>query len=99
MIEENKKKQEAEDAHEDLGDGFYEQESDGRRASFVGTVNYLSPEMINNNESTIGIDLWALGNIIYKMLVGKVPFPGTNSHKVFELIRERKISFPSHLSP
>lgn len=66
----------------------------GRRGTFVGTVNYLAPEMISDCQSTCASDLWALGNIIFKMYTGKVPFPGNNITTVFPLIRARKIDWP-----
>jgi len=66
----------------------------GRRGTFVGTVNYLAPEMIQDCISTCSSDLWALGCIIFKMLTGKVPFPGTNITTVYPLILARKIEWP-----
>ena len=51
-----------------------------RRGTFVGTVNYLAPEMVKECESTCETDLWALGCIIFKMATGKVPYPGTAVH-------------------
>ena len=51
-----------------------------RRGTFVGTVNYLSPEMIKECQASCESDLWALGCIIFKMVTGKVPFPGTAIH-------------------
>ena len=66
----------------------------GRRGTFVGTVNYLAPEMIRDCQSSCESDLWALGCIIFKMLTGKVPFPGTNITTVYPLILQRKIDWP-----
>ena len=65
-----------------------------RRGTFVGTVNYLAPEMIQECQSTCETDLWALGCIIFKMVTGKVPFPGTAIHAVFPLILNREIDWP-----
>ena len=48
-----------------------------RRGTFVGTVNYQSPEVINEDEQGLPIDTWALGNILFKMLTGHVPFKGS----------------------
>ena len=45
--------------------------ANGRRGTFVGTVNFLAPEMIKDCESTCSSDLWALGCIIFKMVTGK----------------------------
>lgn len=48
-----------------------------RAASMVGTFNYLTPEVITKSKHTPGIDVWALGCIMFKMLTGKAAFPGT----------------------
>ena len=66
----------------------------GRRGTFVGTVNFLAPEMIQNQESFCASDLWALGCIIFKMYTGKVPFPGMSEAQVFPLILGRSIDWP-----
>lgn len=39
--------------------------SDDRNSSFVGTEEYLSPEVINDSEITYAVDLWSLGVILY----------------------------------
>lgn len=67
-----------------------------RRGTFVGTVNFLAPEMIQSQEATLASDLWALGCIIFKMLTGKVPFPGMSEMQVFPLILARKIDWPKN---
>lgn len=36
-----------------------------RRGTFVGTVYYVSPEMLSDNIACAGSDIWALGCIIY----------------------------------
>jgi len=41
-----------------------------RRGTMVGTMNYVAPEMINSQQATLTTDLWALGNIIFKMVTG-----------------------------
>lgn len=48
-----------------------------RRGTFVGTVNYQSPEVIQEEEQGLAVDIWALGNILFKMFTGVVPFRGT----------------------
>ena len=47
-----------------------------RRDTFVGTINYMSPETIDKSISVMETDLWALGCVIFKMATGRVPFPG-----------------------
>jgi 3-phosphoinositide dependent protein kinase-1 len=54
-----------------------------RRGTFVGTLNYVAPEMIQSNDATLSTDIWSMGCIIYKILTGQVPFTGTNQFLVF----------------
>jgi len=37
----------------------------GARGTFVGTPLYVSPEMLDKNISSFGMDMWALGCILY----------------------------------
>ena len=65
-----------------------------RRDTFVGTINYMAPETIDNSVSVMETDLWALGCIIFKMLTGRVPFPGMQLYQVAPLISNREIQWP-----
>lgn len=60
----------------------------------VGTLNYMSPEMFKNCVSMMESDLWALGCILFKMVTGRVPFPGIEPFQVKPLVLERKIIWP-----
>jgi serine/threonine protein kinase len=40
----------------------------------VGTLEYLSPEVVLGNEATFSSDLWAFGVIIFLIFTGKSPF-------------------------
>ena len=54
----------------------------------------MSPETIENSVSVMETDLWALGCIIFKMLTGRVPFPGIQLYQVAPLITSRNIQWP-----
>jgi serine/threonine protein kinase len=54
-----------------------------KQGTFVGTALYVAPEMLEYNNSGKYTDLWALGCIIYQMLVGKSPFQAKTKDKVF----------------
>lgn len=45
-----------------------------RKNSFVGTAQYVSPELLTDKSALYGSDLWAIGCIIYQMISGLPPF-------------------------
>ena len=53
-----------------------------RAGTFTGTLNYISPEMFNDQKASMASDLWAFGCIIYKMITGKAPFQGKDYQTV-----------------
>ena len=66
----------------------------GRRDTFVGTVNYMSPEVILGEQQGVPVDSWALGNILFRALYGTVAFKGVNPEKVYDDIKNRRIAWP-----
>ena len=65
-----------------------------RRGTFVGTLNYVAPEMIQHNAASMATDIWALGCMVYKLLTGNVPFTGTQTYNVFQKILKKEIDYP-----
>ncbi|KAI8350063.1 kinase-like domain-containing protein [Mortierella sp. GBAus27b] len=68
-------------------------ESD-RASSFVGTAEYVSPELLKEKSACKSSDLWALGCIIYQLLAGRPPFKGHNEYQTFQKIVHLEYSFP-----
>ncbi|SCU92586.1 LAME_0F00606g1_1 [Lachancea meyersii CBS 8951] len=71
--------------------------SDGFRTnSFVGTEEYLAPEVIRGNGHTAAVDWWTLGILIYEMLFGFTPFKGDNTNKTFSNVLKNDVVFPNN---
>lgn len=71
-------------------------ESDTRRRtnSFVGTAQYVPPEILKGEKLTKAADLWALGCIVYQMISGLPPFRAGSEYLIFQKILERELIFP-----
>ncbi|XP_049934272.1 uncharacterized protein LOC116256790 isoform X2 [Nymphaea colorata] len=63
--------------------------------SFVGTEEYIAPEIITGTGHSSAIDWWALGILLYEMLYGRTPFRGKNRQKTFANILHKDLTFPS----
>jgi tRNA A-37 threonylcarbamoyl transferase component Bud32/DNA-binding beta-propeller fold protein YncE len=66
--------------------------------TFMGTVNYVSPEHLLGNAGIAG-DIWALGVIAYEMVTGQRPFQPETPFHLYELQRAQKITDPARLRP
>lgn len=58
-------------------------ESGEKSRSFVGTEDYVAPEIILGNGHDFSVDWWSLGVVLYEMLYGKTPFRGANRKETF----------------
>jgi serine/threonine protein kinase len=54
--------------------------------SFVGTVEYVAPEIILAQTQTAAVDWWIVGVLAYELLVGVTPFLGRDEQSTFENI-------------
>lgn len=62
--------------------------------TLAGTPEYLAPEMIAQTGHDKGVDWWALGVLIYEMLIGVTPFYNRNRAVMMSKIQKSKIVFP-----
>lgn len=66
--------------------------------SFLGTVEYMAPEVIQGCEYGAAVDWWSLGALGFDLLTGSPPFTGNNNAKIQEKIVKSKLSLPYFLS-
>ena len=65
-----------------------------RANSFVGTAEYVSPELLTDKNACKASDLWAFGCIIYQLLAGRPPFKAGNEYLTFQKIVALDYEFP-----
>ena len=68
-----------------------------RGMTFVGTAEYVSPEVLGDKPAGFGSDIWALGIMIYQMFYGKTPFKEKTNYLIFRKIEQLKIDFPPNV--
>ncbi len=70
----------------DFGVGLILDDVDGGRVTSsdvtVGTARYMAPEQARQHTVTAAVDLYALGCVLYGMLVGAPPFDGGSMYEV-----------------
>nr|AML78962.1 putative LOV domain-containing protein [Stemona tuberosa] len=66
--------------------------------SFVGTEEYIAPEIITGAGHTSAVDWWALGILLYEMLYGYTPFRGKTRQKTFANILHKDLKFSGSIS-
>uniref|UniRef100_A0A126WYV4 non-specific serine/threonine protein kinase n=1 Tax=Gonatozygon kinahanii TaxID=227148 RepID=A0A126WYV4_9VIRI len=64
--------------------------------SFVGTEEYIAPEIISGTGHSSPVDWWAFGIFIYEMLYGKTPFRGRNRQRTFTNVLTKELTFPEN---
>lgn len=64
--------------------------------SFVGTEEYLAPEVVAGTGHNATVDWWTFGILLYEMIYGTTPFRGTTRDDTFTNIRKTYIDFPEY---
>lgn len=50
---------------------------------FIGTEEYVAPEVLLGQYHDFAVDWWAFGVLLYELVYGKTPFKGTNRKRTF----------------
>jgi 3-phosphoinositide dependent protein kinase-1 len=69
-----------------------------QRGSFVGSADYVSPEVLGDAPVGPSADLWAVGCILFAFLVGTGPFRGETQFETFHKIQGLEYTFPPGMS-
>ncbi|GJN03034.1 hypothetical protein PR202_ga20433 [Eleusine coracana subsp. coracana] len=68
--------------------------TDARSNSFVGTHEYLAPEIIRGDGHGSSVDWWTLGIFLYELLYGKTPFRGPGNEETLSNVISQGLKFP-----
>lgn len=71
--------------------------NDSRKYTICGTPNYIAPEVLGgkNTGHSFEVDIWAIGIMMYALLIGKPPFQAKDVQVIYERIKKTEYSFPS----
>ncbi|KAF2601230.1 hypothetical protein F2Q70_00028352 [Brassica cretica] len=66
-----------------------------RSGSFVGTHEYVAPEVASGGSHGNAVDWWAFGVFLYEIIYGRTPFAAPTNDIILRNIVKRPLSFPT----
>ncbi|RYM07311.1 Stk1 family PASTA domain-containing Ser/Thr kinase [Sporolactobacillus sp. THM7-7] len=67
--------------------------------SIIGSAHYLSPEQARGGKATVKSDIYALGIVMFELLTGRLPFPGTSAVSVALKHLREPMPYPRNFRP
>jgi serum/glucocorticoid-regulated kinase 2 len=67
---------------------------DDLTASFVGSPEYMSPEILNGQLYNYSVDFYTLGVLFYEMVVGLPPHYSENKLQMYNDIKTKTVRIP-----
>ncbi|KJE91718.1 AGC protein kinase, variant [Capsaspora owczarzaki ATCC 30864] len=68
-----------------------------RRMSFIGTPQYLAPEIIQGFGHDMSVDWWTLGVFAFELVTGHVPFKRRTVNELYNLILHSNVVYPQDM--
>lgn len=65
----------------------------------LGTLAYMSPELLSGAPATTASDVWALGCVVYMMIAGRGPFVAKGPSELYEQIAKAPLAPVESLVP
>ena len=96
--EDFEEEEEEEDENEENNNNINNKNIKGRTQrsmTFVGTAEYISPEVIADKPAEFGTDIWAFGVMLYQMIFNTTPFKDQSAYLTFRKIESAKIKYPT----
>ena len=81
----------------DFGSCKIVEESSELQSSFIGSIDYISPEIISGEGHSFITDWWSYGILIYELLFGIPPFHGESTERTLDLICNSVIKYNSKI--
>lgn len=66
-----------------------------RSNSFVGTHEYLAPEIIKGEGHGNAVDWWTFGIFLFELLYGRTPFKGSGNEDTLANVVSKSLKFPN----
>ncbi|XP_029641023.1 serine/threonine-protein kinase PLK1 [Octopus sinensis] len=70
-----------------------------KKMTVCGTPNYIAPEVLSKKGHSYEADIWAIGCILYALLVGRPPFQTSTLVETYFRITANTYTIPANISP